>query len=362
MRDYTGQSIFIGIDVHKKTYSVTAIFDGMILKRDRMAACPQKLIAYCHKFFPNACIFSAYEAGFSGFGLHRQLVGSGIHNIVVHAASIETKARDRVKTDKRDSLKIATQLSDGRLTCIHIPSPEREATRFISRLREKLVRDKTRLAAQIKGFMNLNGLLAYNDQKRVNRNWVSLLLEGLKDDSDRSFYLRMIAERWVELDRRIGEVEKRLQLQANADSEWERICRSAPGIGPVVSRILINELGDMSQFKNDRSLYSFTGLTPQEYSSGEHTRQGHISRQGRPVLRKILVQAAWRAIKEDEGLNEVFEKISEKAGKKRAIVAVARRLIGIIRACLREKREYVCKRVTINNIVQPTVRKRVTAL
>lgn len=344
MRDYTDQSIFIGIDVHKKTYNVTAIFDGVILKRDRMAACPQKLIAYCHKFFPNARIHSAYEAGFCGFGLHRQLLENGINNIVVHAASIEIAARDRVKTDKRDSLKIATQLSDGRLKCIHIPSPEREAARFISRLREKLVRDKTRLGAQIKGFMNLNGMLAYDDQKRVNRKWVSILLAGLKDDSDKSFYLRMLAQRWMELDCQIMEVEERLKLQVEADSELEKICQSVPGIGPVASRTLINELGDMSQFKNDRSLYSFTGLTPQEYSSGEHTRQGHISRQGRPVLRKLLVQAAWRAIKEDEALNEIFERISQKAGKKRAIVAVARRLVGIIRACLREKREYVYKK------------------
>jgi transposase len=362
MRDYTGQSIFIGIDVHKKTYSVTAIFDGMILKRDRMAACPQKLIAYCHKFFPNARIFSAYEAGFCGFGLHRQLLENGIHNIVVHAASIEISARDRVKTDKRDSLKIATQLSNRKLKCIHIPSPEREAARFISRLREKLVRDKTRLGAQIKGFMNLNGMLAYNDQKRATRKWVSNLLDGLKDDSDKSFYLKMVVKRWIELDEHVVEIEDRLKLQVDGDSDLERICRSVPGIGPIASRTLINELGDMSQFKNDRSLYSFTGFTPQEYSSGEHTRQGNISRQGRPVLRKILVQAAWRAIKEDEGLNEVFERISERAGKKRAIVAVARRLIGIIRACLRENREYVWKRVTINNIVQPTVKKRVTAL
>ncbi len=362
MVDYTGQSIFIGIDVHKKTYSVTAIFDGTLIKRDKMAACPQKLIEYCQRFFPNAKIFSAYEAGFCGFGLHRQLVKSGIHNIVVHAASIEVKARDRVKTDKRDSLKIATHLSRNQLECIHIPSPEREATRHISRLREKFVRDKTRLGVQIKAFMNLNGLLAYDDEKRVNRKWISILLGELKDDSDGSFYLRMMASRWVELDERITEVEKRLHVQADNDWELERIYRSVPGIGPIVSRTLINELGDMSQFKNDRSLYSFTGLTPQEYSSGEHVRQGHISRQGRPVLRKILVQAAWRAIKEDEALAEVFERISQRTGKKKAIVGMARRLIGIIRACLREKREYVWRRGTINNIVRPTVKKRVTAL
>ena len=123
MRDYTGQSIFIGIDVHKKTYSVTAILGKEIIKRDTMNACPQKFIDYCYKFFPNGTIYSAYEAGFCGFFLHRKLVEQGINNIVVHAASIEIASRDRVKTDKRDSLKIATQLSTGRLRGIYtVPS------------------------------------------------------------------------------------------------------------------------------------------------------------------------------------------------------------------------------------------------
>jgi transposase len=123
MKNYTGQSIYIGIDVHKKTYSVTAIFEGNVVKRDTLPACPQGLVDYCLKFFPGAMIHTAYEAGFSGLCLHRVLKQNNIHNIVVHAASIEIASRDRVKTDKRDSLKIATHLAVGRLKCIHILSP-----------------------------------------------------------------------------------------------------------------------------------------------------------------------------------------------------------------------------------------------
>lgn len=343
MKDYTDQTIFIGIDVHKKTYSVTAISDKKVLKRDTMNACPKKFIAYCRKFFPNASIYSAYEAGFSGFYLHRTLIESGIHNIVVHASSIEIASRDRVKTDKRDSLKIATQLSAGRLKCIHIPSQEREAFRSVSRLREKLVRDRTRNGVQIKSFLNINGLLTYKDNQRVSRKWISNLLE-ISNDCEVFFNLKIMAKRWIEIDNAIIEVENRLKHQAGSETEIERIYRSSPGIGPVASRVLINELGDMSQFKNEGALFSFTGLTPQEYSSGEHTRQGHISRQGRPILRKILVQAAWRAIRQDSNLNEVFERISAKAGKKRAIIAIARRLIGHIRACLQKNEEYQYKK------------------
>jgi len=340
MKDYTGQSIFIGIDVHKKNYSVTAICQGQVIKRDKLQASPQNFIIYCLKFFPGASVFSAYEAGFSGFYLHRQLLEKGINNIVVHASSIEIAARDRVKTDKRDSLKIATQLEAGRLKGIHVPTVEREAYRAITRLREKLVRDRTRIAVQIKSFLNLNGLIDYRDKKRVNKKFINDLL-SVSNDCEIFFYLKTMAKRWLETDSEITLIEKKLKLQASLESELEQIYQSAPGIGPIASRVLINELGDMSQFKNERALFSFTGLTPQEYSSGEHTRQGHISRQGKPILRKILVQAAWTAIKKDKRLREIFEKISFRAGKKRAIIAVARRLIGHIRACLQKKEKYI---------------------
>ena len=350
MRDYTGHSIFIGIDVHKKTYSVTAICQGQIIKRDKIKASPQLLISYCLKFFPGASIYSAYEAGFSGFYLHRQLLEKGINNIVVHASSIEIASRDRVKTDKKDSLKIATQLEAGRLKGIYIPSLERESYRAITRLREKLVKDRTRIGVQIKSFLNLNGLIDYTDKKKISKKFINELL-ATSNDCEIFFYLKTMAKRWIATQDEISLIENKLKLQASSELELERIYRSAPGIGPIASRVLINELGDMSQFKNERALFSYTGLTPQEYSSGEHTRQGHISRQGKPVLRKILVQAAWTAIKKDEALKAIFENISLRAGKKRAIIAVARRMIGHIRACLQKKEEYLYKEITATNIV-----------
>jgi transposase len=91
----------------------------------------------------------------------------------------------------------------------------------------------------------------------------------------------------------------------------------------------------MSQFANERQLFSYVGLTPWEHSSGERVRQGHISRQGKPILRKVLVQAAWVAVRYDSSLKEIYERIGKSAGKKRAIVGIARRLIGRIRACFR---------------------------
>ena len=93
--------------------------------------------------------------------------------------------------------------------------------------------------------------------------------------------------------------------------------------------------GDMTRFANERALFSYTGLTPSEYSSGAAIRRGHISRQGVSRLRHVLVETAWRALPRDPALQEIFDRIAATRGKQRAIVAMARRLIGRIRACFR---------------------------
>ncbi|CAL7961865.1 transposase [Gammaproteobacteria bacterium] len=154
------------------------------------------------------------------------------------------------------------------------------------------------------------------------------------------YAVQSYAEQWLTIADKVKEIDKKLVEQAKKESKLDNIYQSVPGIGPLSARILANELGDMKQFSNEKKLFSFTGLTPREYSSGDKKCLGSISRQGRPVLRKILVEAAWVAIKRDKNLENIFEAITKRVGKKRAIVGIARRLVGRIRACIRNKEEY----------------------
>jgi transposase len=114
------------------------------------------------------------------------------------------------------------------------------------------------------------------------------------------------------------------------------VYRSVPGSGEVVARPLAPELGDMTRFANERALFSYTGLTPSEYSSGPAVRRGPISRQGASRVRHLLVETAWRALPRDAAPQEAFDRSAATRGKKRAIVAMARRLIGRIRAGFRQ--------------------------
>jgi transposase len=334
MKNYTAKTIYLGMDVHKKTYAITAICDGQVVKRDTLPADPSNLISYCKKYFSGAEIYSAYEAGFCGFYLHRCLESKGINNIVVHAAGIEIAVTDRVKTDKRDSLKLATHLSLGKLKGIFIPSVEQEDRRAVTRLRDAFVCERSRLACQIKALMHQHGLIRGDDERMVSPKWIKELetlelLPGLK------FALNHYCSLWLHMNVKIGEINQEIVIQAKKDGPIEMMYRSVPGIGPTSARVLANELGDMLQFNNERQLFSFMGLTPSEHSSGEHIRHGHITRQGRPLLRKILIQVAWKAIKLDNSLKNSYEQLSKRVGGRKAIVGIARKIIGRIRACLR---------------------------
>jgi transposase len=149
-----------------------------------------------------------------------------------------------------------------------------------------------------------------------------------------------LADQWRCATRQRLEIRHVLRDQAKAQGELEQVYRSVPGVGEVVARTFATELGDMTRFAHERALCSSTGLTPSAYASGASVRRGHISRQGASRLRHVLVELAWRALPRDAALTAIFDRIAATRGKQRAMVAIARRLIGRIRACFRHGTPY----------------------
>jgi transposase len=167
-RSYTGESVYVGIDVHKRTYSVVARIKHKEEKRWTTSAEPEKLGEQLCKFFPEAEIHSAYEAGFSGLVLHRHLEERGIKSMVVHATSIEVAANNRVKTDKRDAHKIAEHLESGRLREIRIPSLVQESARLLNRTRKQLVHQRTQTQNHIRMKAHQFGLIDCADRRLMS--------------------------------------------------------------------------------------------------------------------------------------------------------------------------------------------------
>jgi transposase len=329
---YAGKRVYIGLDVHRAFFVASCVCEGVVVKRCRMPSRSESVISLIRKYFSDCEVRTCYEAGYSGFWLHRELEAAGVSNIVVHAASIEVAANDRVKTDKRDSLKMAMQLSAGRLKGIRVPSLEQEYRRLLPRTREQVMRAKRRVQIQIRMRLHQFGLFPPEIERVIRLKDVEELL--MKLDGDLQYCISCLYSEWQQLVSQVKEIDRQLRRRAKEDP-LDAIYQSVPGIGPLVAQVLLSELGNMSQFPNERALFRFTGLTPGEYSSGGKIHRGHISRQGSSRLRHMLVEAAWKAIRKDSVLREFFERIAKKAGKKRAIVAVARKLVGRVRAAIR---------------------------
>ena len=336
--DYTNKIVYVGIDVHKKTYSCVAICDKEVVKHDTMPSGHESLLSYLKNTFGNASsIKTAYEAGFSGFCLHRYLIANEIDSIVVHPGSIEVSSRNRVKTDKRDALKIATQLSVGRLHGVFVPSFDQEDRRCATRLRLNMVKLRHQIGSELKALLFTHNLIDGDDDTALCQTWITKKLSEIESGNYPKYFkysINQYVQQWEQLGIRVKEITLMLQQQSEDDKNLQQIYESVPGIGLISGRVLANELGDMKQFKNEKQLFSYTGLTPAEHSSGEHTRLGHITRQGNSILRGILIEASWVAIKQDNNLEQIFQRIAKRSGKKRAIIGIARRLIGRIRSCI----------------------------
>ena len=329
---YEGEVVSFGIDVHRSFFVISAVYKGQLIKRSRIPGTGEAVIKFIRRYFPGAVARSCYEAGYSGFWLHRFLVKQGVNNIVVNPGSIEVEVNNRVKTDKRDSLKMALLLDAGRLRGIYVPSEAQERCRLLTRTREQLMRARTRARIQIRMKLHQFGLFPPEVKTVMTSKIASEIIKRVPI-MELKLVLESLFSQWEQLNLEIKKLELELVKQADSDG-LEVFYRSVPGIGKLVARILSNELGDMSQFANERALFSYTGLTPCEYSSGDSIRRGHISRQGNSRLRHVLVEAAWRAIRVDPRLRANYERIAHHRGKKIAIVAIARKLVGKIRAVL----------------------------
>ena len=171
-RSYEGKTVYLGIDVHKRTDSVVAVMEGIVVKKWSTLANPSSLAIQLYRYFPGASFKTAYEASFSGFVLHRIFFKAGIPNIVVNPGSIEIAVHNRVKTDKRDALKIATLLEAGRLKGIPVPTKEQEMQRLLTRTRQQLVEDRSAIKNKIRMKCHQMGLIDPNDPREMSQKFV----------------------------------------------------------------------------------------------------------------------------------------------------------------------------------------------
>jgi len=336
---FKGQDVYCGIDVHKSTWAISARCNGVEMFHGTVAASPRVAVQTLQHRFPEARFHCAYEAGFCGFGIHRELVAAGFDSIVVNPADIPTNGKERVfKNDSIDSGKIARHLEHGELVAIDVPSVDLERMRCLVR-RETQIRDAaTRENNQLKAALYFHGepVPKYLSNAVLQRLWRH---SCEANDFEMASHIRLLLFLRGERQRIIKD-EKKLQAMLGYADDVERL-QGIPGIAFRTASVLQCELGDVSRFPTHSRLAAYVGLAPRLVGSGDEQKvKGGVSRK-KGQLHYLLIQSAWAAVRTSTEFGSIFARLAKSKGnRKRAIVAVAKKLLFIAYAVLRDKVPY----------------------
>lgn len=291
-------TLFIGMDVHKDTIDVaiaTNRLNGTVRHygqiHNRIDAI-DKLVARLKR--EATTLKFVYEAGPTGFGLYRHLTRKKHHCDVVAPSLIPKKAGDRIKTDRRDAMRLARLYRAGDLTPVYVPAVDDEAIRDLSRAREDAMLDQRAARQRLKSFLLRHGM-RYEGRGNWNEahlRWLAqLILPTPAQQIVFQEYLNTVTERT----HRVEKLERMLQEQVK---DWHfaplvAALQAMRGMRFINAVTVVAELGDLTRFDDPRQLMCFLGLIPSQYSTGERIKLGPITKCGNRHARRNLVEAAW---------------------------------------------------------------------
>lgn len=344
--DYSGQNIYIGFDVHLRSWKVSIMTDSMKLKPFSQDPKPEALVSYLRKNFPGGTYYSAYEAGFCGYWIHNRLLSLGVNNIVVNAADIPTTHKEKVaKEDKRDSQKIARSLRSGELVPIFVPSAETVEDRGLLRARSRFVREATRNKNRIKSYLHFNGIDVggFDGKKHWSNNFLKWL-EGIRFNQEgggsvlsaylgHQLYLRKAI---LDLTKKVRALSQQERYRENA-----RLLQTIPGVGLIMAMTFLTEIGDMSRFKTVDRYCSYIGIVPSTHSSGEKDRTGELTSRTNKSILSTIVECSWVTVQHDPAFRSRYHKLCLSMEPNKAIIRVAKKLAKTMRSVLINKKDYV---------------------
>ncbi|NKC17652.1 MULTISPECIES: IS110 family transposase [Pseudoalteromonas] len=291
--------LFIGLDTHKEFIEVAYIEDNrgaQPIHFGRIYSSKvtiKKLIRQFESKYPNTTLHFVYEAGPCGYWIYRLITSLGHCCYVVAPSLIPKKPGERVKTDKRDALKLAKLLKSEDLTPIYVPEPEDEAIRDLSRAREVAMKDLKDAKYQLKAMLlrnNINYAGTANWSLKHLRWLTELVLPHPAQQIVLQEFIQTINERTARLERLDNELSHHVY-------QWRyypvvKAIQAMRGVRLLVAAGIVSELGDLTRFDHPRKLMSYLGLVPSEHSSGGKRHIGAITKCGNGRARRLLVEGA----------------------------------------------------------------------
>jgi transposase len=326
--------VYVGVDLHRKTAHVVALDqEGDPILSRRVATRPDELLRVFGEL-DHQPLGVAFEATF-GWGWFADLLAdAGIPAHMAHPLATKAISSARVKNDSVDAKTLAHLLRTNLLPEAWIAPPEAREARRLARMRTSLVRIRSQLRCQIHAVLAEHGVHAEVSDVfgKAGRSLLDDLALPELSTARLAANLRLIDA----VSEEVAEAERELRGLFRGDDRITRLT-AIPGVGLITAATVVTEVWDVTRFPSADRLCSWAGLTPSEHSSAEHTRWGHISKQGSRWLRWVLVEAAARP-QADPDLRAFGDRIASRRGTKIARVALARRLLTLCFYALRDER------------------------
>lgn len=333
----------VGIDLHKDTFTACIVTPatGEVAFERIACKCRDKITAYFAELKKTGPVVVAIEA----VGFYRwlwDLLEPLVDQLVLaDATSCRALAGRRLKTDREDAENVASLLSMGRLPVAYAPSRAERELRDCTRHRHFLRRQHSRCLHRVRSVMNFINRPGPKDLAADS------LIRYLKGQGEllsalHAKQLWQAVDQLTLIERQIDDADRELErlLKQDCFRATAALLRTIPGVGPIVTATVLAEVGDFGRFADGKALGRYAGLSPTVYASGDSCRTGHICKAGPPDLRWALQQAAWVAIRCDAEVKKIYLRLRRRSDKKRAAVAVARKLLTWMGAMVRKQQTY----------------------
>lgn len=335
--DFTGMSLFCGIDVHKKSWRVDIRNAEFNLENFSQNPDAPSLLKHLKKNYPGAYFQIAYEAGFCGFGIQRYFEKHNVNCLVINPADVPSSDKDRKrKQDKIDASKISRELGKGRLEGIYIPGIEMEHARSLLRQRARIIKDQTRCKNRIWSILMFNGL----ELEHINPNqyWSKLFISKLRElasgqEEALNTTLDIAIEEYLQI-RKINLKATRAIRKLSRQPGWlevQEILQSIPGVGLINAMVFQTEIQDMKRFKTLDKLCSFVGIVPDTRSSGDKDSVRGITHRSNVFLRLAVVESSWTIIRKDPAMLMKYRTYCKRMSENKAIIKIAKHLLSRMR-------------------------------
>jgi transposase len=323
--------IYVGMDVHKSFSYATALTErGELVKHGKIKNFSKEFYDFFELLKRKAKLMIAIESTEMIMPFLKALDGYGELK-VAHPTKLKLIAESKIKTDKIDSRVIADLLRTNYLPESYIPEESIRELRSLCRERYSIKTLSVRIKNQIRHCLLYNGIIKEENifTKENRQKLRELNIDSINRKLDMLEYLE---EKMMEVDEIIKE--------KICDIKEVELLTSIPGIGLYTAALLYSEIADIERFKNFSKLCSYAGLNPSLYCSGNKKWFGRITKQGNKLIRWALIQCSYVAIRFDPEMKAFYERLKISKGSKKAIVAVARKLLKRVYAVWKRKGPY----------------------